>query len=79
MVQILTCSKENGDEILSVIFTTSFIIYIVLAVAMIFILGLIIFKRGNWAATVLTLAYTLAFCFKGLSFTSFLDGGNGTA
>ena len=73
------CQKHNGDAILSVILTTSFAIYITSAFAMGLILGLIVFKRGHWVAMVLTLAYTVAYCLKGLSFENWFNEGEGIA
>ena len=76
MINMKICGRnQDGDEILGVIIDTSCASYTLSSIAMLFILVLIVCKRGHWAAIGLTLAYTLAFGLKGLAYSGLVDVG----
>lgn len=71
------CHPDDGDSILSAIYTTSYVVYIISALVSAVIIFIIIYRKGHWIAWSITMAYALSCCLKGFAFASWTDSGNG--
>ena len=66
-----SCLSESGEDIYSTLSTISFWVYAVLAFLLLIVLGILVYKRGNWVATVITLAYIGGYGMKGYTLSNF--------
>ncbi len=66
-----SCKSESGEDIYSTLSTISFWVYAVLAFLLVIVLGILVYRRGNWVATVITLAYIGGYGMKGYTLSNF--------
>ena len=72
----MSCEDPDLSHVMNAILTTSFVFYIISAAALAVILVIIVCQKGHCFSFALILAYSIAYCLKGIEFANWSTAEN---